>query len=93
MSEIKQSVMYSQLQPWSTAGAPPCMEQISGPMIPPRTGTYYQTPRPHPWRPTMGYELVEVTPLPEQPITSQMVNPCYTPNGIFFKFVGFFFKS
>lgn len=38
----QQTIMYSQLQPWSTAGAPPCMEQVSGPEIPPRTGNYYQ---------------------------------------------------
>lgn len=38
----QQTVMYSQLQPWSTAGAPPCMEQMSGPEIPPRTGNYYK---------------------------------------------------
>lgn len=35
------SIMYTQLQPWSTAGAPPCLEQISGPPIPTRTGIYY----------------------------------------------------
>lgn len=42
MSKIKESVMYSQLQPWSTAGAPPCMEPVSGPSVPPRVGTSYQ---------------------------------------------------
>lgn len=41
-SKPQQTIMYSQLQPWSTAGAPPCMEPVSGPEIPPRTGNYYQ---------------------------------------------------
>lgn len=79
---FKQSVMYSQLQPWSTAGAPPCMEQVSGPQIPQRIGTAFQTPRAHPWRPTLGYEMIDVTPLPEQSVTNELVNPCYTPNGM-----------
>lgn len=52
-----------QLQPWSTVGAAPCMEQVAGSPIPSRIGQYYQTPRPHPWRPTLGYENVEVSPL------------------------------
>lgn len=77
-----QTVMYSQLQPWSTTGAPPCMEQVSGPLIPPRIGTYYQTPRPHPWRPTLGYEMIQVTPLPETLVTNELVNPCFSPNGM-----------
>lgn len=42
MSKFEQTVMYSQLQPWSTAGAPPCMEPISGPSVPPCVGTSYQ---------------------------------------------------
>lgn len=78
----EQTVMYSQLQPWSSAGAPPCMEQVSGPEIPPRTGVYYQTPRPHPWRPTLGYEMIEVTPLPDQSITNELMNPCFSPAGM-----------
>lgn len=78
----QQTVMYSQLQPWSTSGAPPCMEQVSGPPIPPRIGTYYQTPRPHPWRPTLGYEMIEVTPLPETVVTNELVNPCFSPSGM-----------
>ena len=56
------------------------MEQISGP--PAKTGTFYQTPRSHPWRPTMGYEAVEVTPLHEQPITNQLVASSYSPSGM-----------
>lgn len=54
-----------QFQPWSTVAAEPCMEQVAGPPVPTRIGQYYQTPKPHPWRPTMGYENVEVTPLYE----------------------------
>lgn len=80
--KFEQTVMYSQMQPWSSAGAPPCMEQVSGPKIPIRTGEYYKTPRPHPWRPTLGYELVRVTPLPDQSVTNQLVNPCYSPDGM-----------
>lgn len=74
--------MYSQLQPWATAGAPPCLEPVSGPQIAPRIGTYYQTPRPHPWRPTLGYELIEVTPLPAQSLTNAYQNPCFSPAGM-----------
>jgi tektin-3 len=54
---------FQQLQPWNTTGVSPCMEKMSGPPIPTRIGNYYQTPRPLPWRPTMGYENVEVVPL------------------------------
>lgn len=42
MAKFDQTVMYSQLQPWSTAGAPPCMEPVSGPAVPPRVGAAYQ---------------------------------------------------
>ncbi|PNF37675.1 Tektin-3 [Cryptotermes secundus] len=53
---------------------------MSGTPKPTRTGNYYQTPRPLPWRPTVGYENVEVVPLPSQPVTNALVDPCYTPN-------------
>uniref|UniRef100_A0A6P7G6D6 Tektin n=1 Tax=Diabrotica virgifera virgifera TaxID=50390 RepID=A0A6P7G6D6_DIAVI len=71
-----------QVQPWSTVGATPCMEQVAGPPMPTRIGNYYQTPLPHPWRPTIGYELVEAMPLPSQHATNAMVDPCYTPYGM-----------
>nr|CAH7734744.1 unnamed protein product [Callosobruchus chinensis] len=58
------------------------MEQVAGPPLPPRLGTYYQTPKPHPWRPTLGYETVELMPLPSQHATNSMVDPCYTPFGM-----------
>ncbi|KAL1518172.1 hypothetical protein ABEB36_001834 [Hypothenemus hampei] len=77
-----ETVLYSQFQPWTTAAATPCMEQVAGPPIPTRMGEYYQTPRPHPWRPTLGYETVEVMPLPSQQITNSMIDPCYTPYGM-----------
>ncbi|KAG8247232.1 tektin-3-like [Homalodisca vitripennis] len=76
------TVMYSQLQPWSAAGAPPCMEQVSGPLVPLRISNYYKTPRPHPWRPTMGYENVEVVPLPSQPVTNALVDAGCSPRGM-----------
>ncbi|XP_011069058.1 PREDICTED: tektin-3-like [Acromyrmex echinatior] len=74
--------MYSQLQPWSTVGVLPCMEQVAGPPIPTRVGEFYKTPRPHPWRPTLGYEVVEVTPLSAQPITNLLVDACRTSRGL-----------
>ncbi|XP_050301748.1 tektin-3-like [Anthonomus grandis grandis] len=77
-----ETVLYSQLQPWSTVAATPCMEQVAGPPIPSRIGQYYQTPRPHPWRPTLGYETVEVMPLPNQHATNALIDPCYTPYGM-----------
>lgn len=39
------------------------MEQIAGPPISIRVGEFYKTPKPHPWRPTLGYETVEAAPL------------------------------
>lgn len=43
---------------------------------------YVKTPRPHPWRPTMAFERLGVTPLPEVPITNQLVSPCFVPPGM-----------
>ncbi|CAG9857436.1 unnamed protein product [Phyllotreta striolata] len=82
MPEGNDSVLYSQLQPWSTVGATPCMEQVAGPPMPHRISTYYKTPRPHPWRPTLGYEIVEPMPLPRQHTTNALIDPCYTPMGM-----------
>ncbi|XP_023014819.1 tektin-3 [Leptinotarsa decemlineata] len=82
MPEVSETVFYSQLQPWSTVAATPCMEQVAGPPMPVRLGQYYQTPKPHPWRPTMGYENIEVTPLPSQHATNAVIDPCYTPYGM-----------
>lgn len=76
------TVLYSQLQPWSSAGAQPCMEPVAGDGVPPRIASYYKTPRPHPWRPTLGYENVEVVPLTSQPITNALVDPCSSPVGM-----------
>lgn len=58
------------------------MEQVSAPPIATRVGQYYQTPRVHPWRPTLGYENVEMTPFPCQHTTNAMIDPCYTPYGM-----------
>ncbi|XP_056642530.1 tektin-3-like [Diorhabda sublineata] len=77
-----ETVLYTQLQPWSTVAATPCMEQVAGTPVPTRIGNYYQTPLPHPWRPTIGYELVEAMPLPNQHATNAIVDPCYTPYGM-----------
>uniref|UniRef100_A0A336M057 Tektin n=1 Tax=Culicoides sonorensis TaxID=179676 RepID=A0A336M057_CULSO len=76
-------VMYSQLQPWSSVGAPPCIEQVVGEPIPPRIGNYFfKTPRPHPWRPVMAHELIEINTLPEIPITNQLIQPKFCPDGM-----------
>ncbi|XP_012153349.1 tektin-3 isoform X2 [Megachile rotundata] len=58
------------------------MEQIAGPPIPIRVGEFYKTPKPHPWRPTLGYETVEAAPLPAQPMTNLLSDTCYMPNGM-----------
>lgn len=58
------------------------MDNVAGPLVPLRVSNYYKTPRPHPWRPTLGYENVEVVPLPSQPITNALVDPCITPKGM-----------
>ncbi|EEB14322.1 Tektin-3, putative [Pediculus humanus corporis] len=70
------------MQNWSTVGVEPCMEQTMGPGVPPRVGQFHQTPKNHPWRPTLGYENVEVTPLPMQPVTNSLLDTCYTPTGM-----------
>lgn len=41
-----------------------------------------QTFRPHPWRPILGFEAVEVYPLPEQLVTNELVDPCYVSSGM-----------
>ncbi|XP_076631285.1 tektin-3 [Colletes latitarsis] len=82
MDKTRETVMYSQLQPWSTVGVLPCMEQIAGPPIPIRVGEFYKTPKPHPWRPTLGYEIVEAFSLPAQPVTNLLSDTCYMPNGM-----------
>ncbi|XP_033203308.2 tektin-3 [Bombus vancouverensis nearcticus] len=58
------------------------MEQIIGPPIPVRVGEFHKTPKPHPWRPTLGYEIVETSPLPAQPMTNLLANTCYMPKGM-----------
>ncbi|XP_077273140.1 tektin-3 isoform X2 [Temnothorax americanus] len=58
------------------------MEQVAGPPVPARVGEFYKTPRPHPWRPTLGYEVVEAAPLPAQPVTNLLVDACRTSNGL-----------
>ncbi|KAH8329839.1 hypothetical protein KR067_004148 [Drosophila pandora] len=68
--------------PWSQAGAPPCMEPVTGPSIPPRVGTAYETTTKHPWRPAMAYELIQVKHLPEQPVTNQLTKQCFLPKGM-----------
>ncbi|XP_076759090.1 tektin-3 [Xylocopa sonorina] len=78
----KETVMYSQLQPWSTVGVLPCMEQIAGPPISVRVGEFFQTPKPHPWRPTLGYEMVDASSLPAQPVTNLLTDTCYMPKGM-----------
>ncbi|EDW46093.1 GM13535 [Drosophila sechellia] len=68
--------------PWSQAGAPPCMEPVMGPSIPPRVGAAYETPTKHPWRPAMAYELIQVKHMPEQPVTNQLTKQCFLPKGM-----------
>ncbi|KAL1128885.1 hypothetical protein AAG570_013419 [Ranatra chinensis] len=58
------------------------MEQVAGPLVPKKIQSYYQTPRPHPWRPTMGYENIELNPLPSQPVTNALMEPCTSPKGM-----------
>ncbi|KAG8035427.1 hypothetical protein G9C98_006873 [Cotesia typhae] len=71
---MEQTVMYSHLQPWraiKSFGGKNC--QVS------KIGEIYKTPKSHPWRPTLGYENVQIMSLPSQSITNQLVDPCYTP--------------
>ncbi|CAH0729451.1 unnamed protein product, partial [Brenthis ino] len=73
----KEVAMCTQLQQWS-----PVKETPGAPSIPPQVGYCFHSPKKHPWRPIMGYEEIEVTPMPSQPITNTMVDPCYTPSGM-----------
>ena len=34
------------------------------------------------WRPAMGYENVDVTPLPAHPTTNHLVQPCFVPSNM-----------
>ncbi|KAG4069720.1 hypothetical protein HA402_002299 [Bradysia odoriphaga] len=45
-------------------------------------GSPYKTFRPHPWRPILGFEAVNVFPLPEQLVTNELVDPCYVSSGM-----------
>ncbi|KAJ6645418.1 Tektin-3 [Pseudolycoriella hygida] len=45
-------------------------------------GSHYKTYRPHPWRPILGFETVEVVPLPEQLVTNELIAPAYIPSGM-----------
>ncbi|GAB0095295.1 Tektin [Sergentomyia squamirostris] len=67
---------FQESYPWSSASGP---DQRNESGYPQRVGSYYQTPRPHPWRPTMGYETIELAPIAEHPLTNQLVHPNYTP--------------
>ncbi|XP_046399309.1 tektin-3-like [Ischnura elegans] len=73
---------YMQLHPWSSVGAGPCMEKTAGPTVPNRIANYFETPRPHPWRPTLGYENLVPMPLPSYPVTNRQMDPCYAPAGM-----------
>ncbi|KAG7200879.1 hypothetical protein KM043_003242 [Ampulex compressa] len=77
IGEMPSSNLYS-----STVGILPCMDQIGRPSIPAKVGVFNKTPKPHPWRPTLGYESVEASPLPEQPLTNMLVEACYMPRGM-----------
>ncbi|XP_043469321.1 tektin-3-like [Leptopilina heterotoma] len=77
-----ETVSYTQLQPWSSFLASPCMEQISGDPVPKKIGEFYKTPRPHPWRPTLGYENIELNSLPSKTMTNELVDACYSSKGI-----------
>ncbi|XP_030378189.1 tektin-3 [Scaptodrosophila lebanonensis] len=78
----KPTIMYSQLQPWSQAGALPCVEQVVGPSVPPRVGNAYANSNRHPWRPALAYELIKVKHLPDQPVTNQLTKQCFMPRGM-----------
>jgi tektin-3 len=32
------------------------------------------------WKPSVGYENIDVMPLSAHPTTNQLVQPCYVPN-------------
>ncbi|XP_051162937.1 tektin-3-like isoform X2 [Leptopilina boulardi] len=58
------------------------MEQISGDSKFKKIGEYYKTPRPHSWRPTLGYENIELNPLSSKTMTNFLVDSCYSSKGI-----------
>ncbi|GBP33535.1 Tektin-3 [Eumeta japonica] len=52
------TTMCTQLQQWN-----PAKDTPSSPAGPPQLGYCFHTPKKHPWRPVMGYEEIEVTPI------------------------------
>ncbi|XP_072759740.1 tektin-3 isoform X2 [Anoplolepis gracilipes] len=78
-----ETVIYSQLQPWSTAGVPSCMEQVTDPLSV-RVGEFHKISRSQPWR-SLGYQVLEAAPLFTQPITNLMMDTCRIPYGMITK--------
>ncbi|XP_049779624.1 tektin-3-like [Schistocerca cancellata] len=54
------------------------MEDVKGVLCPTRVGQFYQTTRSQPWRPTLGYENVELIPLASHPLTNAYLDKSYT---------------
>ncbi|XP_050449686.1 tektin-3-like [Cataglyphis hispanica] len=77
-----ETVIYSQLQPWSTIGVLSCMEQAADLPISVRIAEFRKTSRSHPWHPTLGYKILEAAPLFAQPITNLMLGTCRIPYGM-----------
>ncbi|CAL1673852.1 unnamed protein product [Lasius platythorax] len=80
-----ETIIYSQLQPWSTVGVLSCMEQAAVPSVSVRVGEFHKTSRSHHWRPMLGYKILEAAPLSAQPVTNLMMDACRTPYGMMTK--------
>lgn len=70
------------VRPYGALDAPPCAKTAYGLNLSTKTAAIVKTPRQNPWRYTLGYETVDITPVVDQSITNQLVNPCTTPAGM-----------
>ncbi|XP_029166633.1 tektin-3-like [Nylanderia fulva] len=78
------AVIYSQLQPW-TIDVPSCMEQAADPSVSVKVKEFHKTLRSHPWRPTLGYKILEAVPSSVQPVTNLMMDAYRIPYGMITK--------
>lgn len=70
-------------QPWHSTHTVDDYGQSVNQNISKRVGSYYQAPPgPHPWRPTFGYDTIELTPSMDQNMSNLLVNPKCVPNSL-----------
>lgn len=58
------------------------MEQVADSPVSVRIEEFHKTPRSHPWRPMLGYKILEAAPLFAQPVTNLMMDADRIPHGM-----------